>query len=375
MTAIVNARPYLPDNDDFVLAVLPFKPSQSGPSDIDRLKQNLKSDPKNRLVAIELAKRYLEMAKQTSDPRYYGLAETVIKPWWNDSADLDLMMLKANVLEFDHKFLEALTVLNNVIKIHNHSQAILMRANINQIIGRYDLVKRDCTQLISDTSALIVASCLFSVDGFTSGPESTKTLISKLRDLLAISNVKNVEVQLWSLGLLAETASLNGYWPLAEELLITGLDIKQDDTYLLSLYADLLLKQARFQDTVDLLQPFIEQTSLLVRFLVANSQMLATTTYRVQQKNLDMRIREDEIKGDQRHLREYAYYQLYVKHNKEIALQNALINWENQKELIDSLILYRAAFDLNRLDVLQMLAVWRDDNNVKIDFAAQSLKI
>lgn len=371
----VIAKPFSPKNESLVLAILPASTLHPETQNIAQLKQHLQSEPDNHHVAFELAETYIEMAKDQNDPRYYGLAEALIKPWWNDDSNINLMLIKAKVLGFNHDFSQALHVLNKILNTRTHTQALLMRANLNLVIGNYDKVKQDCTRLLLKTSSLVTAGCFFSVNGFTSNPAQTRVLIAQLRAMLATTEKTHFETTLWLLGLAAEAASLNNDWSIAEQLMLTGISIKADDSYLLSLYADLLLKQGRFQHCIDLLKPHIQQTALLVRFLAAETRLSGITTHRVQQKNLEIRINEDALKGDQRHLREYAYYQLYVKKDYPAALHNALENWKNQKELIDSLILYRVANIAKQKDVLKMLSDWRKTNHIQVDFAAQSLRI
>lgn len=368
------AEPFFPKDNSFVLADLNLKYSKTEPDKINKLKNELKLSPDHYSIAYELAKIYIDLAKKTAEPRYYGLAESVIKPWWSNDKYTRLMLLKVNILEYDHAFSEALLVLNKIIDIDDQAQAILMRANIYQVRGEYDKVKSDCAKLIMITSYLVSAGCFFSVDGFTSSPEKTRILISQLKEKLSKED-EPAETKLWLLGLLAEVASLRSDWKNAEQLMLTALHEKSDDIYMLSLYADLLLKQGRFEECINLLLPHIQNTTLLVRLLVAETRYFGGVRHKAQQKNLDIRIREDIIKDDQRHLREYAYYQLYVKKDYEAALKGALTNWKNQKEIVDSLILYRAAKQTNKEYVLKMLSGWRNKNKVQIDFSDQSLVI
>jgi len=108
---------------------------------------------------------------------------------------------------------------------------------------------------------------------------------------------------------------------------------------------------------------------------VAKNQLYIVKNKSQQQNALEIRIREDFIKGDERHLREYAYYQLYVQKNYKEALRNALLNWNNQKEMSDALILYRAADKLQKKDVLDMLSDWVINKKIQIRFSIESLKV
>jgi len=368
------AKPFLP-GDDVVLLKLEDGWGQSERDSVRKLKMALKTDPSNIQIAIELAKIYVHLASIKTDPRYYGLAEATIKPWWNSNNNHQLMILKARILQFDHDFSKALEVLNNILKDRFNLHAILMRANILQVIGEYKAAKKDCASLVLKSTPLVSATCLFSVNGFTNSSEKAKTLIIQLKNLIDQSVDESMEVKLWSYGLIAESASLNHEWQLAENLIKNGLSLKKDDIYLLSLYADLLLKQGRFQACLDLLNSQLNHTSLFVRYLAAKNKLYILKAPSEKQKYLELRIREDDLRRDERHLREYAYYQLYVKKDYQLALKNALTNWENQKEMSDALILYQAAERTDSVEVLEMLNAWSDSQQIKIKFSNESLNV
>ena len=371
----VAADPFVPNNDSMILTILDSNISDQHSSKLNQLKTLQRKYPLDHNIAIDLARLYITMAKTQTDPRYYGLAHSIIKPWWNTKDNTDVMLIKANILEFDHKFSDALVELNKILSIKPHTQSLLMRANIYQVTGDYQKVTQDCTRLLYRASPLVSSTCQFSVSGFTSNSIKTNEQIADL--LLLLQNTMNAsnDIQLWVLGLAAESASLNNEWIDAEKIKKQSLAIKDNDVYILSLYADLLLKQQRFQECIQLLKPHINQTTLLVRYLVAEKQLYGKLKATHVQNDFDLRIREDDIKGDQRHLREYSFYQLYVQKNINLALKNALTNWHNQKELIDSLILYRAASVLGRQDIINKLSSWKLENNVNIDFNKQALRI
>ena len=372
---MVFSEPFLPKDDELILTTLTENFENNELKIIKSLKVALNADPKNQHLAYELANAYAEIARNQNDPRFYGLAEAVIKPWWFDGNDYSLIMLKVRILQFNHQFSEAIQVLNKMLQYHSDPQALLIRASINQVLGKYDEVKSDCSKLAREANSLVISACFFSVNGFTSSAKETKKYILNLKNIINQSSDESVDVKIWAIGLAAESASLTHDWITAEELMLQGLRIKYDDDYLLSLYADLLLKQKRYRECIDLLKPYSNQTSLLIRLLVAKNKLFVTKIQSQKQKELDLRIREDFIKRDQRHLREYAYYQLYVKKQYQSALQNALINWESQKEMNDALILYGAAYHAQRDDVLEMIDEWAKKTQIKIDFSTESLKI
>ncbi len=381
MSADLPAQPFVPDSNAQILATLPLNNSSDESNLIKSLKQDLRNTPDDPETAYRLANLYITLGREQSDPRYYGLAEALIQPWWNNTQITQLMIIQAQILAYNHEFTEALAILNDLAKtgsqIDQQTQAELtvLQANIYQIIGDYASSRKNCGQLVLKTSPLISAACFFSIDAFTAKPQKTRQRIRQLHTLLENSKNAPQDIKIWVLSLLAEAASLNHDETLAETFLLNGLQYQADHTYLLALYADLLLKQNRLHECIALLETHINQTALLVRLLTAESRLANHFPSRLQQSHLDVQIREDKIKQDQRHYREYAYYHLYVLNNYQSALHFALVNWENQKELSDSLILYRAAHQLQKTKVLKMLDQWIEKNNIQIDFSHQSLSL
>lgn len=377
----LQAKPFIPDSDSQVLMTLPLNNLTNESYQITQLKQQLRNSPNNSGAAYKLSNLYMAIAREQSDPRYYGLAEAVIKPWWHKKNMINLMIIKAQILAFNHNFIEALAVLNdlekNQLQMNHQTQAelIVLQSSLYQIIGDYAHSRQKCGQLVLKTSPLISAACFFSVNALSSESPRTKQLIHQLHALLDDSRNTPLDIRLWILSLLAETASLSNNWPLAESFLVTGLQHKADHTYLLSLYADLLLKQNRLNECIVLLEPHIKQTAILVRLLAAESRLSGHSPIRSEQSDLELQIKEDEIKQDQRHYREYGYYQLYVQKDYQSALHLALINWKNQKELSDSLLLYRVAHQLQQKDVLKMLDDWVVKNTIQVNFSHESLSL
>src|SRR5437879_5578814 len=79
--APVFANPYLPIDDGTVLERLP---ERTDPSlrDVKRLRAALDRNPRDLALAVRLARRAIEAARETGDPRFFGQAQAALAPWW-----------------------------------------------------------------------------------------------------------------------------------------------------------------------------------------------------------------------------------------------------------------------------------------------------
>src|ERR1700750_758120 len=81
LCAAAYAAPYIPSSGSQVLEHLPTRadPTQRALAD---LRARLKAEPGNVAVAVELARRYVTVARNDADPRYLGYAQAALAPWW-----------------------------------------------------------------------------------------------------------------------------------------------------------------------------------------------------------------------------------------------------------------------------------------------------
>src|SRR5207302_3603088 len=135
----VGAAPYVPDNDTIVLERLP---EQADPSlkALKRIRAALRANPSNLDVAAPVAKRAIEAARATGDPRFLGQAQAALAPWWT-AADLpaQALLLRATLKQSQHDFIGALSDLDRILAIAPaDAQARLTRATVLTVIGHYD---------------------------------------------------------------------------------------------------------------------------------------------------------------------------------------------------------------------------------------------
>src|SRR2546430_8441255 len=156
----VGAAPYVPDNDTIVLERLP---EQADPSlkALKRMRAALRVNPSNLDVAAPVAKRAIEAARATGDPRFLGQAQAALAPWWTMSdPPAPALLLRATLKQSQHDFVGAIADLDRLIAIvPANAQARLTRATVLTVIGQYDKARRDCASLTPLSSPLTTAAC------------------------------------------------------------------------------------------------------------------------------------------------------------------------------------------------------------------------
>src|SRR5437763_14346531 len=124
-----TAAPYVPDDD---AAVLERLPEQSDPAlkALKRMRAALRVNPSNLEIAAPVAKRAIEAARATGDPRFLGQAQAALAPWWKaDDPPLPVLLLRATLKQSQHNFAAALADLDRLLTIEpRDSQARLTRA-------------------------------------------------------------------------------------------------------------------------------------------------------------------------------------------------------------------------------------------------------
>src|SRR2546429_7035688 len=156
----VGAAPYVPENDAIVLERLP---EQADPSlkTLKRMRAALRVNPSNLDVAVPVAKRAIEAARATGDPRFLGQAQAALAPWWTPiDPPVPALLLRATLKQSQHDFVGAIADLDRLIATAPAgAQARLTRATVLTVTGQYDKARRDCASLTPLASPLAVAAC------------------------------------------------------------------------------------------------------------------------------------------------------------------------------------------------------------------------
>ena len=98
-----SAEPIVPTRDDEVIEVLPAATGDRGED--RRLRQQLAARPDDAALAVRVAQRELDRARQAGDPRFAGLALAALRPWPDAStAPAEVLLMRATLQQYLHDF-------------------------------------------------------------------------------------------------------------------------------------------------------------------------------------------------------------------------------------------------------------------------------
>ncbi|WP_431256958.1 hypothetical protein ACQ86G_20005 [Roseateles chitinivorans] len=345
--AVASAAPFTPRQDDEVVERLPLRAGSAGERARQRAEQRvLAQQPRDLGLALRAAREAIERSRRYGDPRDLGTAQAWLRPWWSDpAAPPAARLLKATVLQARHDFDAALGELDRLmaergLPVALQAQAALTRAGILQVRGRWDEARAGCQRLAAPPLSLPHGhACLAELDSLQ-GRDAAAT-----QRLAALDRAPGAP-HAWIALLRAELAEREGI-ATAGTLYARALQL-DDDLYVRAAYADWLLDAGRPKDAAAIVragQPEgVDQLpdTLLLRLAIAWKRAgdagAAGAATEMQQ-----RFEAAALRGDTSHGRERARFALDVRDDAATALKEATMNWAQQREPADAVLLLRAA--------------------------------
>lgn len=361
--------PYRPTDDAQVLQRLSFKASDPVARELDRLRTDLRQNPRDLASAVKLATRYIEQGRSEGDPRFLGQAQAILSPWWSESTPPpSALLLRATIRQNAHEFDQALADLDQVLAVQpTNAQAWLTKASVLHVQARYDDARRACQRLARLAAAHVLLGCLGDIAGVTGQSTKSREL---LQQILSDSTLTGRE-RIWIATILAETAARTGAIREAEMSFSEAFKVGINDQYLLSTYSDFLLDQRRFQHVISLLQSETRADGLLLRLALAE-QALQLPAFKNHTAELTARFAASRERGTNLHVREEARFTLALLHDAKLALPLAQGNWNVQREPADARILLESALAAGNRTAAQPVLDWMKANHVE-DFQLQQL--
>jgi tetratricopeptide (TPR) repeat protein len=326
------AGPYVPSSDSAILAELPAGTRRADVS--ARRLARARVD-----VAIPLAQFYIQQARLSGDLRYLGYADAVLTPWTEQSPPVpDVLVLQATVQQSRHEFIASLATLDRALTARpNDPQALLIRATVLRVLGRYPEAGAACEQFARWVEARLGALCVQSLRGLNGHLESAYTVLMQVSS----QGWRNSEKS-WLYSELGEMAVRLGLDADAQRWYQQDLDLVPTDFYVRAAYADLLLRQGRPGEALTLLQGHENFEPLLLRIAIAQRQL-----HDPRQAESRARLRAvfaaETQRGEAVHRREQARFLLEVEDQPKLSLAAAIDNWAVQREPEDVLALVNAA--------------------------------
>ena len=352
---LTHATPYVPKADSEVLETLPNTVADTRARDLRTLRQALAEAPENLTLAVQLARDYVEIGRETGDPRYAGYAQSVLTPWWNlpDPPD-QVLVLRAQLRQRSHQFELALADLDRVLLIDSRAaDARLLRATIRQVIGDYPGATEDCAALQGLVSAPLVTHCEAIVMSVTGKLQRAYDLLAQTSRSLSGFDTPT---RAWILTTLAEMAARLAQPDQAAQHFKEALAIAPSDQYLLIAYADFLLDTGHAAEVIALLAPYSRVDGLCLRYTLALKATGRSTSEPAAQ--LRARYAAGAARGETAHQREEARFALQIEQNPTRALELALANWRVQKEPPDLRLLINCAWAKRDDQALQIARDW-----------------
>ncbi|MCX7068077.1 MAG: hypothetical protein NTW85_10355 [Methylococcales bacterium] len=333
------AQPYTPKTDNEILEQLPAH----GESwfEIRALRKLVESNPNDFPKALQLVKRYIELGRAESDPRYYGYAEAALTPWMKTAyPSAEALTLRATLFQNRHEFPAALEQLNKALAQQPRlAQAWLTRALIQEVQGNYTAALNSCLPLLKLASPLTATVCMTSTLSLSGQLDSA---YQQLNQAIQIAQTEPPQEKQWALITLAEMAERKGDAEVAEQQYRKAFDLEQRNGYLLATYADFLLNHKRYNEVIKLLQNETRADGLLLRLTMAEQQ-LNLPELGSHKETLEARFAASRMRGDSSHQGDEARFMLHVLNKPELALELAHKNWSVQHESRDARILLEAA--------------------------------
>ena len=357
-----QAAPYVPARLDQVLEKLPHN-LQSSSGAVNILRKQLTANPNNLAAALKLAILYIEQSRVEGDPRYLGYAQAALAPWWKlQKPPIEVIVLRATLLQSTHQFDAALKDLDTVLKLDStNGQAWITRATILQVQGRYAEALKSCDQLKPLAPVLITLTCTNNIRNL-SGHAATS--FQTLKSAYEQNTDKNIGVDIWIVTLLAEMANRLGEYGAAETYFTKAMQLEKPDSYLLGAYADFLLDRHRPQEVIKLLKDKTNIDALLLRYAQA-LQMVDANLAHPQIEHLKQNFAAAALRGDTVHLREQSRFELKLMHNPARALSLAINNWKTQKEPADARVYLESALASKNKAEIQKIKDWIVKNQLQ----------
>lgn len=326
------SAPYIPGSDAQVLAELPAGARHANLATRELTRTRLD-------IALPLTQFYISRARATGDLRFLGYAEAILAPWMSrPDVPTQIMVLHATILQSRHLFSASLAELDRALgRTPDDAQAWLTRATVLRVLGRYREADASCQHLAAVADPAVTTLCVQGVRGLTGQLQPAYAAIQALPQ-----QVLPPEARAWRYSELGEMAERLGDDRAAEHWLREGLAVAPEDFYMRAACADVLLRQGRAPETLQLLAGYESMEPMLLRIAIAH-RMLRDTASPQTTALLSTAFSVEQQRGDAVHRREQARFLLDVSWQPSAALRAAQENWHVQREPEDVLILLRAA--------------------------------
>jgi predicted Zn-dependent protease len=354
-----SREPQLPAevSDDTVVAAL-GSASIPYPAELRQAAARIRAAPEDQAAALRAARLYLDYGRAVGDARFAGAALGALQPWLSESTEPAVLNLAAGARQYMHDFDGALALFDRVHSLDPHNaQALLSRANILIVQGKFSEASADCISLARARRPDLAILCDTTAKALTrEAPQAYEHL-----DRLVSSGAIDPALHGYARSLLAEIARFWN-WPDKARLNFEAARTNDpDDLRTLMIFADFELSQGRAQDAIRLLKEAPATDGVMVRQAIASRTTGDLNELARLKQILRARFEAAASIGETAHMREAGRYWLEVEGNAAAALAAAEANWVHQKELEDALLLVAAASAAHRPDAALPVEQWAEE--------------
>lgn len=330
---LAAAEPFVPKDDADIVQRLPYR--------IDAAERQrraaLARDPAQLPLAAATAREALRRARVHGDPRELGIAQAALAPWWSRAdAPAEALLLRARVQQARHEFDAALGDLRGLLARdglapEHRAQALLDAAALHQLRAELPEARALCEALHA-LAPLPAAACLAELASLSGQAPAAAQALARLSPgrspppWLALMRAELAER-------LGDESALGLY-----RAALAG----EDEVYTRAALADWLLARRRAAEALAVVEssPDAQADALLLRRAIALRHLGGDAAPAAL---LRERLAAAERREPGRHAREQARFALDVADAPREALRLARLNWAQQREPADALLLLRAA--------------------------------
>lgn len=310
------------------------------------------------------ASRYASLALRhyalSGDARYLGYAEGAVAPWQDDAdPPLAVWLLRARILQTQHRFAEAGADLDRLLAKHRQSvEGMLLAADAWRRAGDIDRARSRCAGLALAGFAEPALHCAADILMSLGQAGEAYDLLSPLHE---DASQAPKALEQWMLTVAADAAAAAGKDPEARALYERALDIPDASIATHASYADLLLADARPQEAIAALAraPYPDADALLLRRAVAAKQLDGENLEALRERLRAGFDEAQELGTAALHLREQALFALLIEDDPDAALAYAEKNWTLQKGWEDAELFIEAARAAGRPEAAGAVHDWR----------------
>ena len=338
------AVPITPGRDDEVIEVLPA--TSSNRSEERQLRKRLAASPQDPALAVAVARKYLDQAHESGDPRFAGLALAALRAWPDPAhAPADVLLVQATLQQYLHEFDTAVANLRLLLARpggERQSQAWLTLATVLRVQGKYADSDVACRQVGTAGAAIYASACLAENAALRGDVAAARqTFAGLLADPRLPAAARG-----WLTTSVAELEERDGRVAAADTAYRAVLRLGPD-TYARIAYADFLIAQRRPAEALAVLKDETRTDAVLLRLAIAGTlapPSVPSTALRDVTEMHD-RIALANERPDARvfHGREQAMFALVVERAPEKALALARGDLTQQREPLDLLVFAQAA--------------------------------